>query len=306
MKKLILFIMLIIIIPVIVMNFSNKYEIISKIKYGSIDNVIIKVKRVSTGEILNVPLEEYVTGVVAGEMPVTFNLEALKAQAVASRTYVLKQKEQNNEYDVEYSTNNQVYLTYETLQNNWADNYDENIIKIKDAVNATKGQVILYNNEIIDALFFSTSNGYTENSEDVFSSSKPYLVSVNSEWDKTESPAFSSSVEVTKQEFLFNLGLSDNNVITISNEEKTSTGRLKRLTINGTQFESKKIRSIFKLKSTSFSINVSDNQVIFNVNGFGHGVGMSQYGANGMAKEGYSYEDIINHYYKNCEIKKIN
>lgn len=307
MKKIFLFTLLIIIIPLLIVGLSNSEDIIIKIKYGSISNKVIKVKRNKTNEIVEVPLEEYVIGVVAGEMPASFNIEALKAQAVASRTYALKKSESSkNDYDVVDTTSNQVYIDYDEMKEKWQNNYDTYVSKIKEAVAQTKGEVVLYNNNLIDAMFFSTSNGYTENSEDVFSSNMPYLVSVDSSWDKEESPVFSSTKEVSKSEFLFNLGLDTNDSINIESIEKTNTGRVKTIVINGKKFESSKIRSAFDLKSTSFTINVNNDKVVFNVNGYGHGVGMSQYGANGMAKAGYKYNDILTHYYKNCDIKKIN
>lgn len=307
MKKILLFTLLIILIPLFIVGLSNSEEIINKIKYGSYNNKVIRVKQNETKEIINVPLEEYVIGVVAGEMPASFNVEALKAQAVASRTYALKHAESSkNDYDVTDGTQNQVYISYNDMKEKWKENYDDNLSKIKNAVLETKGEVVLYNNNLIDAMFFSTSNGYTENSGDFFSSSKPYLVSVDSAWDKTESPVFNSTNEVSKSEFLFNLGLDASDNITISDVKKTNTGRVISLTVNGKNFDSDKIRSVFGLKSTSFDINVSNDKVIFNVSGYGHGVGMSQYGANGMAKEGYNYKDILKHYYKNCDIKKIN
>lgn len=307
MKKVILFTLIIILIPLLIVGLNNSQDIMIKMKYGSISNKVIKVKRNKTNEIVVVPLEEYVIGVVAGEMPASFNIEALKAQAVASRTYALKKAESSKgDYDVVDTTSNQVYINYDEMKEKWQTNYDTYVSKIKEAVKDTKGEVILYNNDLIDAMFFSTSNGYTENSGDVFSNSLPYLVSVTSNWDKDESPAFSSSKEVSKEEFLFNLGLDTSSSITIGNIEKTNTGRVKTITINNKNFDSNKIRNIFGLKSTSFTINVSSDKVVFNVNGYGHGVGMSQYGSNGMAKAGYKYKDILNHYYKNCDIKKIN
>lgn len=307
MKKILLFTLIIILIPVLIIGLNNKEELLYKIKYGSISNKVIKVKRNSTGNIDEVPLEEYVIGVVAGEMPASFNIEALKAQAVASRTYALKKSESSKgDYDVVDTTSNQVYINYDEMKEKWQNNYETYVKKIKEAVLETKGEVILYNNDLIDAMFFSTSNGYTENSADIFSNSMPYLVSVDSSWDKDESPAFSSTKEVSKSEFLFNLGLDSNSSINVGNIEKTNTGRVKTITINNKKFDASKIRSIFNLKSTSFTIKVNQDKVTFDVNGYGHGVGMSQYGASGMAKAGYKYKDILNHYYKNCNIKKIN
>ena len=306
MKKTIFFIFCLILIPLLIIGIDNTEELINRIKYGIKNNTIIKVKDTKTNKIYEVPLEEYVIGVVAGETPISFNDEAIKAQAVAARTYALKKKETTkSNFDVTNDTNYQVYLTKDQMLNKWKNNYNENYSKIKSNVLKTKGEVILYNNELIDAMFFSTSNGYTENSGDVFSNSVPYLKSVSSSWDQYESPVFNTTVEITKKEFLFNLGINDNS-ISISNIEKTNTGRVKSITINGKKFDSKEIRKIFNLRSTSFTITLSGDKVIFNVKGFGHGVGMSQYGANGMAKEGYNYKEIFQHYYKETEIKKIN
>ena len=134
----------------------------------------------------------------------------------------------------------------------------------------------------------------------------PYLVSVESKWDKKESPAFSSTNEFTKKEFLYNLGLNIDSDIKIDNIVRTNSKRVKEITINNKKYTGREIRKIFGLKSTSFDIKLDNEKVIFNVNGFGHGVGLSQYGANGMAKEGYTYKQILTYYYKNCVIKKIN
>lgn len=307
MKKILLLTLTIILIPLFIIGLTNRNEILNKIKYGFYSNSTIKVKKSKTNEIESVPIEEYVIGVVAGEVPASFDLEALKAQAVASRTYALEHKQRSKtNYDVMDNTQNQVYINYEDMKNKWKNNYDENLNKITNAVNSTKGEVLLYDNNLIDAMFFSTSNGYTENSENVFSSKKPYLVSVPSPWDKQKSPVFKTTSLISKKEFLFNLGLPDSNEINISDVKTTNTKRVISLNINGKKFKGSEIKSIFKLRSTSFSIEIKEDKVNFIVNGFGHGVGMSQYGANGMAKEGYDYKDILKHYYKNCEIKKIN
>ena len=303
MKKILLLTLTIILIPLFIIGLTNRNEILNKIKYGFYSNSTIKVKKSKTNEIESVPIEEYVIGVVAGEVPASFDLEALKAQAVASRTYALEHKQRSKtNYDVMDNTQNQVYINYEDMKNKWKNNYDENLNKITNAVNSTKGEVLLYDNNLIDAMFFSTSNGYTENSENVFSSKKPYLVSVPSPWDKQESPVFKTTSLISKKEFLFNLGLPDSNEINISDVKTTNTKRVISLNINGEKFKGSEIKSIFKLRSTSFSIEIQEDKVNFIVNGFGHGVGMSQYGANGMANEGYNYIDILNHYYTNVSI----
>ena len=306
MKKYFFFCLLLVVIPSIIVLNNNEKMINNIIKYGYYSNKIIKVKISKTGEIKHIPLEEYVFGVVAGEMPASFEMEALKAQAVCARTYALKKQENNNkEYDVDDTTNYQVYQNNEELKNKWKSNYDNNYNKIKNAVKKTKGEVILYNNKLIDALFFSTSSGNTENSKDVFSSDLPYLKSVSSPWDEKESPVFKSQKIVSKDEFLYNLGLNKNSNIIINNIVETENGYVKQLTINDKVFLGSQIKKIFKLRSQYFEININDNSIKFDVKGFGHNVGMSQYGANGMAKDGKKYNEIITYYYQNSQIKKI-
>ena len=306
MKKVLILTFIIILIPLLIIGTDKKISIENKIKYGSYNNIMVKVKRSSTGNIVKIPIEEYVIGVVAGEMPANFEMEALKSQAVASRTYVMKRIKKDNSYDVTDSTTNQVYIDYDQMKKKWDNNYDTYLNKIKKAAKETNGEAVLYDNKLIDALFFSTSNGYTENSLDVFSSDLPYLVSVESKWDKKESPAFSSTNEFTKKEFLYNLGLNIDSDIKIDNIVRTNSKRVKEITINNKKYTGREIRKIFGLKSTSFDIKLDNEKVTFNVNGFGHGVGLSQYGANGMEKEGYNYKQILTYYYKNCVIKKIN
>ena len=302
MKKIIIFLVLIIMIPIVLVKpLKENYH--SNSFYGIKENGKIRVKRNKTGEIQTIFMEDYVIGVVAGEMPVTFSKEALKAQAVASRTYALSKIDTKKDYDVDDGTNNQVYIDQNQMKERWKDNYENNYEYLKNIVQETKGKVIFYNNKVINALFFSTSNGYTENSEDVFSSSLPYLRSVESKWDAEESPVFKSTLEYDIKTFLFNLSLPYDEKINIKDVEKTNTGRIKSLVINNKKYSSKDIRRIFNLKSTSFDITQKDNKVIINVLGNGHGVGMSQYGANALAKKGYSYIEILKYYYKDCEIK---
>ena len=180
MKKLIIFIILLIFIPFfIVIIYKNNYK---EIELEYINTRYIRVKRLKTNEIIKIPIEEYIVGVLAGEMPISFDLEALKAQAVASRSYAMKRIEYNKdkEYDVVDSIMNQVYLDEEYLKNAWGINYVKNINKLRTAVNETIDEYLVYNDKVVDALFFSTSNGYTENSENVFNFKSEYLTSVNS------------------------------------------------------------------------------------------------------------------------------
>lgn len=302
MKKFIIVTLLVIIIPFL---FVKIFVQIDKINFKYITNNTIRVKDEQTGNILKLPFEKYIIGVVAGEMPATFELEALKAQAVASRSYAMYQMTatKDKEYDVLNTTANQVYLTDEKLKENWKNEYQQKINKIKTAVSETNGEYLTYNNQIVNAMFFSTSPGKTENSEEVFVSALPYLRSVDSKWDES-SPAYTDTYTFELNDFYQKLNLPYNESLIIEIIEKTSTGRIKKIKINNQEINGRDLATKLSLRSNYFSITQNNNKVTINTKGFGHGVGMSQYGANGMAKEGYKYDQILKHYYQNTEIKK--
>lgn len=247
-------------------------------------------------------LEDYVIGVVSCEMPASFEIEALKAMAVAARTYALYKLDTNSEYVLSSTTSDQCYSSLEKLKSRWKDKFESNYKRISLAVNETKGEYISYNDKPIYAAYFSISNGYTENSEDVFVKKLSYLKSVDSLWDKQYSYK-EKSIEMTEDDFLRKLGISDKKIESIK-FEKCSHGRVNYIYINGNKYKGTKIRSLLSLRSTDFTINNKDNKVIIHTKGYGHGVGMSQYGANGMAQKGYNYTDIINHYY--TDVKMMN
>lgn len=303
MKKILLITLLIILIPYIIVNSFVKTD---EIKFHYMTNKVIRVKDVSKDKIIKVPFEEYIKGVLAGEMPASFEIEALKAQAVAARSYALVQanKNKDNDYDVVNTTDNQVYLTDSDLKEKWKSEYVIKINKIKKAVYETKGEYLSYGNEVVEALFFSTSTGKTENSEEVFSSKVPYLRSVSSTWDE-ESPVYTDTSTFDLTDFYQKLGLEYNDKITTEVIETTSTGRVKKIKINGEMFNGRDVASKLSLRSNYFKIIQNEKRVTINTKGYGHGVGMSQYGALGMAKEGYTYDKILKHYYLGTEIKKI-
>ena len=203
MKKLLIFIIFIVSIPLVVINFFYSYNV-NKIISGFYENkkeiinndINIRVlKKDNTVENLNI--DDYLIGVVSSEVPVYFEEEALKAQAVASRTYALKQKENNanQEYDVTDDTSSQVYSTIDELKERWGNSFDDNYNKIKKAVYDTSGEYISYNDDIIYAFFFSTSNGYTEDNVNVFGADLPYLKSVDSSFDEFETDKFIYAIE---------------------------------------------------------------------------------------------------------------
>ena len=303
MKKLLLFSCLIIFIPFIIVELFIKDE---EIKFNFTNNSMVRVKH-EDESIEKVPLEEYVMGVVSGEMPISFEMEALKAQAVAARSYVMVEMEKsiNRDYDVVDTVMNQVYLKKDYLKSVWKENYVNNINKIKEAVLSTKGEYASYDGKVAQTFFFSTSPGVTENSEEVFSSKLEYLRSTDSVWDK-DSPVYETTKKMELKEFYNKLGLEYSENLNIEITKTTSTGRIKEISINNKIFKGSEVCSKLSLRSTYFDIKKEKNIIIINNRGYGHGVGMSQYGAQGMAKAGYKYDEILKYYYKNIEIKNIN
>lgn len=301
MKKILFFVVLIVIVPFIVVNLFVKEE---EIKFNYTNNLNVRVKR-DTG-IVAVPLEDYVVGVLAGEMPIEFEMEALKAQAVAARSYVLKKMSYNKEkeYDVVDTIMNQVYLDNDYLKKTWGKDYVKKINKLKIAVIETNYQYVDYNGNIADTMFFSTSVGETENSEEVFSNKVPYLKSVSSTWDEI-SPVYKLNYQFKLNEFLNKLDLPYSNFVKLEVIDSTSTGRVKKIKINEKTFDGSVVVTKLKLKSNHFTIKQDGDTINITTKGYGHGVGMSQYGAQGMALNGYSYEEILMHYYQGTSIKKI-
>lgn len=272
-------------------NNAKKEEVKEEIK--------LALKDTSTGEIKNIELEDYIVGVVAGEMPASFNEEALKAQAIAARTYAMyKMKNSNGTYDLVTDKTNQVYITEDKMKSLWQENFDYYFEKIKKAVYDTKDLIMTYNGDIILSLYFARSNGKTEDAIAVFGSNEEYLKSVESPEE-----SLTSEVTISKDEFCNKLNISCD-AINISNVLKSSSGRINSLNINGKTFKGTEIRTLFDLKSTDFDISIG-SEIKFVTKGYGHGVGMSQYGANKLAQNGKNYEEILKHYYQNINIEKI-
>ena len=278
---------------------------------------LIKAYNNKTNDVMVIDFEEYLKGVVASEMPAEFNTEALKAQAVSARTYLLYRLKKYPDGQPEHadapvctSIHCQVWSSKdELIQSHYDGWYDEYRDKIEEAVESTKGQILTYEGKIIEPLYHSTSGGRTENSEDVFSAAVPYLRSVDSPYE-SKSPKLNSSIKITTGEFIDKIesvyGAMD---ITESNlDEKivlgevSEGGRVKTLIIDNTQISGRDMRALFNLNSTNFSFIQSGNEIEILTTGYGHGVGMSQWGAEGMANEGYNYKEILKHYYTGVEI----
>ena len=307
MKNKILLSVVILLLPIAVISFFHKEANFNLPKKQNVEekniNYTITLK-LEDGSTKRLDLEEYVIGVVAGEMPASFEMEALKAQAIASRTYALYKKSMNNDYDVTTTIADQVYITKEDMQNKWLEDFDKYYQKVSAAVDETKGLVIKYNNEIIKSYYFAMSNGYTEDAINVFNESQDYLVSVESSNENEITNNLVKTVELNKQDFCNKLDITCPK-ITINNIQKDSSNRIEQITINNKTFSGVEIRKLLNLRSTDFIINISNDNINITTKGYGHGVGMSQYGANAMAKNKANYEDILKHYYKDVTIESI-
>jgi len=270
----------------------------------------ISISVLKNNKTVEMPLEEYVVSVVLAEMPADFDIEALKAQAVAAHTFALHRKATNSdkEYDItDDFALDQAFITESDAREKWGENADEYIKKIKTAVSDTQNLALTYNGEIALAAYHAISFGKTEDCKNVWGGSRPYLTSVISIGDKL-SPNFISTKTVSVAEFkaLFpTLNLTDNPKDYFKDIQKTDAGTVKTLTVCGNQISGSEIRKALDLRSACFNVSQKDNTFTFTVYGYGHGVGMSQNGANYMAQQGADYKEILYHYYKGCKIEEI-
>ncbi|KAB3526669.1 stage II sporulation protein D [Alkaliphilus serpentinus] len=281
-------------------------------------DLLLKVYNHKTNKIMELDLEEYIANVVAAEVPASFHIEALKAQAVAARTYAVwkQDKENANHPGASLCTSHthcQEWLSKDELRERHGRLWMyQNWPRVQEAVEATKGIIITYNLEPIEPLYHSTSGGKTENSEDVFASAVPYLRSVSSPYED-RSPVLADQKKVSSKEFINTLKnrrshikLQEKNLSNqIQIQERSSGGRITKIIVGNEEFTGRELREMFQLRSADFTVNVSGNTVIFHTKGYGHGVGMSQWGANGMAEEGYTYEEILTHYYQGVMLSQL-
>ena len=253
----------------------------------------------SNGAVLQIELEEYVIGVVGAEMPASFNSEALKVQAILARTYALKSIEIGRKLTDTVST--QAYKDSGQLQALWGSSYNTYYNKIKSAVDATKGKRIVYAGKLIDALYFSCSNGYTENAVNVWGNSIPYLQSVKNDWDTTSS-AYLRETVFSYEQLSNMLGIQFDVTTVFGINNRNESNRVTNVVFGDKSYSGIELRTVLSLRSADFDIEITDNGLKFVTKGFGHGVGVSQYGANSMANAGYDYSSIINYYYMGVNI----
>lgn len=328
-KYFIIFIIIIFVIPALctkktTSTLSNiKKEEINEIKnenkqkYNYSQFAKIKLLHKEENKIEELPIDEYLYGVVSAEMPVNYEIEALKAQAISARTYTIFKimnssgKHQDADICDDWACC-QAWISKQDRLNKWEEKKEENWKKIVSAVDSTAGKIITYNNEPINAFFHSNSGGITESVSNVWGEKDvPYLKSVETSGEDGYSQ-YSSEVKLTKQELVDRLKKEYKDIKIDFNEEEcikikeyTTSKRVKTVKFGNQEIPGTKVRSLLDLKSTNFNIKIDGENVIFSVIGYGHGVGLSQTGADSMAKAGSNCEEILKHFYTGVEISNI-
>ncbi len=277
----------------------------------------ISVMSSSTGKISRVGMREYIIGSIASEIPASYHTEAVKAQAVASYTYAKKTIEQNEKHkdselknaDITDSPEtHQGYINEKQRKEKWGDKFDEYEKKIEDAVDEVFGEFLVCKGETVLAVYHSISAGSTQSAEDMWGSEIPYLVSVESPGDRL-SPDYKEKKSFSESEFR---KLAEACDAKLSGDAKNWTGKCKKtdsgyvtsVILGKNEISASKIRDIFGLRSLCFDIEYDDDKFVITCYGYGHGVGMSQYGADYMARQGSTYKEILMHYYPGTTLEK--
>ena len=312
---------MVILVPGIVIALIGGLKNGGEISTAKLESVMINVYLHDQDKIVAMPLEEYVKGVVAAEMPAEFDIEALKAQAVAARTYAVKNMRSfggegfKEKADADVSTDfakSQAWVSSKVLEERWGGKFAQYWDKISKAVDGTHGQIAVYQDQPISAVFHSTSGGKTASAKEIWGTDFPYLQSVDCKWDK-DSPRYQEKKEFAMDSLGKLLGDDTQVVAALQNGNTdaakvlsyTESGRVKEIKIGSKTFSGSELRSLLGLRSDNFKASVENDKIIFETIGYGHGVGLCQYGANGMAKEGSKYQEILKHYYTGIELKNI-
>lgn len=316
-----IFMVVIFSLPLIVISFEKTFskgmleeEIVEVAAEETVSDEDIKIKiyRQAKDKIEEMDLEKYLVGVLAAEMPAEFNIEALKAQAVASRTYavskIVNKSKIHNGADVSDTVQSQAFIDEKEYDKKFGSKKHEYIEKIEKALRETKGEVMFYNGDLVkNALYFAISNGKTEDAEEVFSFSEPYLKSVDSEFDQ-DAPNVTRKYVFTEKEFVDKINSKYENANVKSFDdveviENTSTGSIRKIRLGNEVIRGLDFRYLFGLSSTHVTMEKQGEDIVINSRGYGHGVGLSQWGAGKMAKEGYTYDEILKHYYTGIDIE---
>ena len=287
------------------------YIISEEIIHNKASSQMINVYNTETEKLMQLEMETYIAGVVAAEMPASFELDALKAQAVAARTFALKRMNVPNSNvkashsDAQISTSPttcQAWISDDEQRERWGKDYTKWHQKIIQAVTETAGEVLCYDGVLIDPVYHaSCGGGATESAEYVWGNAKPYLVSV-----PCNHPADQHSgvtMAISQAELMEKLDLQSNAVNVIA-EERTPSNRLKTMLVGDNAIQGSELRNALGLKSTLIDWRIVGNQMIVTTNGYGHGAGMCQNGANYYAQLGYNYQQILQHYYRGAVVQK--
>lgn len=313
-----IFLLLTLFVPYfIISQFSGFYTPPGAKKNEPYDKISVYIK--NEDRVCDMDMSQYLKEVVAAEMPAEFETEALKAQATAARTYLVNRiKAENEQAKTEHKgakictdpTHCKAWMSEADRKKAWPeDKADGYWKKISDAVESTSGIIITYNNSPISAVFHSTSSGFTENAKDVWGGDVPYLVSVESRGEEA-SPRYHSELTLSVDDFKKKAEESISGINWESglfgNIERSDAGGIKTISIGGVQIKGTQFRNIYGLRSANADIFEEDGTVYIRVTGFGHGVGMSQYGANYLASQGMDYVEILKTYYTGVEVNADN
>lgn len=277
-------------------------------------NPNVKILRTADNTVEEAPLEEIVIGVLAGEMPADFAEEALMAQAVAARTYILKRLPKpygsgmavhnGGAYICDDFAHCQAYVDEAQRKKNWGADFAAKEKKIRRAVEATAGKVLTYQGELISPTFCSTCGGHTEAAGDYWQSDVPALQAVPCYWD-SGAPKYLSAVYYSNAQMAAKLGVTEQELPSLKIADFSASGRVTLVTCGKKQWKGSAIRTALGLNSTDFSWLADDSGYLISVKGFGHGVGLCQHGANGMAQAGADFEKILHHYYTDVDIVAV-
>ncbi len=286
----------------------------AKENYERGDYTTISVYLADEQKAVTMDFREYIIGVVAAEMPVVFHSEALSAGAVCAATLARKNQMSGKSDELSGavistdSTKHQAFMNTDEMKKRWEDKFPEYYKKLCDAVDKAIDYSITYEGELITAAYHAVSPGKTENSGNVWTASIPYLVSVDSPGDSL-SPKYADQVKLTSEEFMRCLEkkctMSEDKSSWFSEEKYSDAGTLLKIKIGNKIFTGEELRDIFSLRSACITFNITDEGVLIETKGYGHGVGLSQYGADYLARQGYSWQEIITHYYTGVSIEKI-
>lgn len=251
--------------------------------------------------------EEYIVGVVSAEMPALFPMEALKAQAVAARTYAVRNMKENDKFPLDIG---QAYIDENGRKTRWGEKFLEYENRIRKAVKDTQNEIMTYGDEPILAVFHAQSGGRTETAENVWSSPLPYLKSVDSSEDQN-APDFETETTIDCQKAVDLLKNEENSALTTVNlvdsmniVSRSDAGYVLEINVGGRAMTGRELRETLGLRSTNFTFKKDGSNIVFTTKGYGHGAGMSQYGAKFMADDGNDYHDILNHYYIDIQFEK--